>query len=90
MRGLEELGVINSIGELTANMIRSVPEGDGRLAFAIVLILWVSAFVSAFVDNIPFVAAMIHVVVALSKVKLNEILLLLLLLLLLFKKSFFS
>lgn len=66
MKGLEELGLIEFIGETTAHIIRGVPEGNGRLTVAILLILWVSSFVSAFIDNIPYTTTMIPVVVKLS------------------------
>jgi len=88
MRGLEELGLIEYIGqcvtkwiteglvcsrfwtgETTAGIVRGVPDsGKGRLTVAILLIIWVSAIVSAFIDNIPFTTTMIPVVLKLSAV----------------------
>lgn len=56
MEGLSELGLISAIGSATADIIKDFPE-DNRKAGAIVLILWVSALTSAFIDNIPFTAA---------------------------------
>lgn len=70
MRGLEELGLIEYIGDLTSHLIVTVPEHN-RLIAAISLILWVSALVSAFIDNIPFTAAMIPVVLKLSEDPVN-------------------
>lgn len=58
MEGLAELGLITWIGDETANLIKSVPEGQ-RLTVAIIIILWISAFASAFIDNIPFTTAMV-------------------------------
>lgn len=67
MEALEELGLIDFIGTVTVDIIKSVPSGgDGRLAAAVVIILWVSALVSAFIDNIPYTAAMVPVVVRLG------------------------
>eukprot|EP01091_Cochliopodium_minus_P008748 TRINITY_DN2033_c0_g1_i1.p1 TRINITY_DN2033_c0_g1~~TRINITY_DN2033_c0_g1_i1.p1 ORF type:complete len:712 (-),score=185.68 TRINITY_DN2033_c0_g1_i1:82-2217(-) len=62
MEGLGELGLISFIGDITANLIEGVPAGNGRLAAAVVLILWVSGIVSAFIDNIPFTTAMIPII----------------------------
>lgn len=66
MKSLEELGLIDFIGETTADIIESVPPGRGRLAVAVVLIMWVSAIVSAFIDNIPYTAALVPVIVRLG------------------------
>ena len=61
MDALAELGLIDWIGEQTAALISSVDE-DARLATALILVLWVSAIASAFIDNIPFTTAMIPVI----------------------------
>ncbi|MDO4517113.1 MAG: ArsB/NhaD family transporter [Bacillota bacterium] len=50
--GLQETGVIR----ILAN--RLMEATDGRLALTLVIILWVSAIVSSFLDNIPFVATL--------------------------------
>ena len=71
MEGLSKLGLINYIGSLTADVIALVPEGDLRLFVAITLLLWVSAFVSAFIDNIPYATAMIPVVLQLAEQPTN-------------------
>jgi len=67
MKTLEELGLIHWIGESLKELIGSVPPGDGRLAVAMLLLLWVSAFVSAFVDNIPYMATLVPVIVSLAQ-----------------------
>lgn len=54
--GLEETGVLVVIAEFIAK----VSGGNAHLMIAI--ILWVSAFASAFIDNIPFSATMIPVI----------------------------
>lgn len=58
--GLEHTGVLGLIAEL----IGSLSGGNFKLMLAI--IMWVSAFASAFVDNIPFAATMIPVIKSLS------------------------
>ncbi len=59
--GLEETGVLVVI----ADFIAKVSGGNAYIMIAI--ILWVSAFASAFIDNIPFSATMIPVINALAQ-----------------------
>jgi len=59
--GLEETGVL----EMLASYIGHV--SGGNLVLVIPLILWISAFSSAIVDNIPFAATMVPVIVNLSR-----------------------
>lgn len=66
MEALSELGLIEWIGRQTVNVILSVGEG-ARLAVAILIILWVSALASAFVDNIPLTTMMVKIVISLSE-----------------------
>lgn len=54
--GLEETGVL----EIIAQFITAV--SGGKAVVIVVIILWISAFTSAFVDNIPFAATMIPVI----------------------------
>ena len=65
VEGLAELGLIRAIGEAMGNIIGGVGEG-GRLAVALLLIIWVSAIASAFIDNIPYTTTMVPVIVALA------------------------
>lgn len=58
--GLEETGVLDII----AQFISSV--SGGSAAAIVIIILWVSAITSAFVDNIPFAATMIPVIRAIA------------------------
>jgi len=62
---LEQLGLIEFFADATEHLIGLAPEGKGREALAVVVILWLSALASAFIDNIPFTTAMVPVVVAL-------------------------
>ena len=59
--GLEKTGVLNMI----ANFITSVSEGN--IAVIVIVILWLSAITSAFVDNIPFAATMVPVIQAMAQ-----------------------
>ncbi|XP_032382605.1 P protein [Etheostoma spectabile] len=65
MEALAQLQLIDYIGEQTAVLIKAVPE-DQRLAIAIILVMWVSALASSLIDNIPFTATMIPVLINLS------------------------
>jgi len=58
----EETGLIQMI----AQVVQSV--SGGNLVMAIILIMWVSAIMSAIVDNIPFTATMLPIVAYLSQV----------------------
>jgi len=71
VRCVEELGVTIWIAKTTADFIEVFPEGKIRLALAVILIIWVCAIVSMFIDNIPFTTTMIPVVVKLSQGALN-------------------
>ncbi|KAM9321287.1 P protein [Gastrophryne carolinensis] len=66
MEALANLHLIEYIGEQTAVLIKEVPE-DERLAIAIILVVWVSALASSLIDNIPFTATMIPVLINLSQ-----------------------
>lgn len=54
--GLEEAGVIGNL----ANKLLTFTQGN--LVMTVLLVLWVSAIASAFLDNIPFVATMIPLI----------------------------
>jgi len=60
VEGLGELGLLRFVASTLGSMIAAAPV-ESRQLFAIVLILWVSAFFSAFVDNIPFTATMVPI-----------------------------
>ncbi|XP_074492875.1 P protein [Sebastes fasciatus] len=66
MEALAQLQLIDYIGVQTALLIKAVPE-DQRLAIAIILVMWVSALASSLIDNIPFTATMIPVLINLSQ-----------------------
>jgi len=59
---VEEVGLLAIIADWVYKL------SAGNLTIAICLILWVSAIMSAFVDNIPFTATMLPIVAYLTKV----------------------
>ena len=58
--GLEQTGTLTLIAEFIGRV-----SGDNAMLMA-AIILWISAFASAFVDNIPFAATMIPVIKSLA------------------------
>ncbi|XP_057350727.1 P protein isoform X3 [Manis pentadactyla] len=66
MEALAHLHLIEYVGEQTALLIKMVPE-DQRLAAALILVIWVSAIASSLIDNIPFTATMMPVLMNLSR-----------------------
>jgi Na+/H+ antiporter NhaD/arsenite permease-like protein len=54
--GAEETGLIQVIAEWVRDVSR------GNLTMAVIMVLWVSAIASAFIDNIPFTATMLPIV----------------------------
>lgn len=58
--GITEQGVIDAAAELLAK------SGDGNIFFLYTLIVWASVVISAFIDNIPYVATMIPVIAGLA------------------------
>lgn len=66
MEALSRLKLIEWIGKQTESLILAVPK-DYQLAMAILLILWVSALASSFVDNIPLTTMMVRIVVSLAQ-----------------------
>ena len=59
--GAEETGLI----QIIANWVKDVSQGN--LTAAIIIVLWVSAIASAFIDNIPFTATMLPIVAFLNQ-----------------------
>lgn len=57
----EKTGLIQAI----AQMVKDI--SGGNLTLAIIIILWVSAIASAFIDNIPFTATMLPIIAFLSR-----------------------
>jgi Na+/H+ antiporter NhaD/arsenite permease-like protein len=59
--GAEESGLIQVIAE----WVRDVSQGN--LTMAVIMVLWVSAIASAFIDNIPFTATMLPIIYFLNQ-----------------------
>ncbi|GFS05033.1 P protein [Elysia marginata] len=60
MEALGELGLMQTIGDAIADVIKQADESN-RLLVALLLILWVSALASSFIDNIPYTTAMVPI-----------------------------
>lgn len=58
--GISEQGVIDAAASLLAKA------GEGNIFFLYTLIVWASVAISAFIDNIPYVATMIPVIAGIS------------------------
>lgn len=58
--GMEETGVIDQLASLLIGMT------GGNMVMTMLIILWVSAIVSSFLDNIPFVATLIPMILAIQ------------------------
>ena len=65
IHGLEFMGLIEMIADLISDTV-SKASPDNRLMVAVLLLLWVSAIASAFIDNIPYTATMVPVVIELA------------------------
>jgi Na+/H+ antiporter NhaD/arsenite permease-like protein len=59
--GAEETGLIQVIAEWVRDVSR------GNLTMAVIMVLWVSAIASAFIDNIPFTATMLPIIYFLNR-----------------------
>jgi len=60
--GVEEAGLLDIVADWVLSL------SHGNLVASICLVLWVSAIMSAFVDNIPFTATMLPIVAYLTQV----------------------
>ena len=71
VHSLQYMGVIAFIGEYVERAIAFFGSDTGagqtvRLAAALLIVLWVSAVASAFIDNIPYTATMIPIVLQIA------------------------
>jgi Na+/H+ antiporter NhaD/arsenite permease-like protein len=58
--GISHMGVIDALGKLLARL------GGGNVLLMYSVIVWASVLISAFIDNIPYVATMIPVIATLA------------------------
>ncbi len=67
VHSLQYLGVIEWIGTKVITAIEMFPDDEKtRLVAALVILLWVSAIASAFIDNIPYTITMVPVILQIS------------------------
>ena len=67
VHSLDLMGVIKWIGEQVVYIISQFEDSGTQLTVAILLLLWVSAIASAFIDNIPYTATMVPVVLVMAQ-----------------------
>jgi Na+/H+ antiporter NhaD/arsenite permease-like protein len=67
VHSLDLMGVIKWIGEQVVFTISQFDDSGTQLTVAILLLLWVSAIASAFIDNIPYTATMVPVVLVMAQ-----------------------
>jgi len=65
MEAITKMGLLEAIGGATETFILGLEE-DMRLTASIILVLWVSAIASSFIDNIPFTTVMLKIVLKLG------------------------
>ncbi len=63
--GISESGVIKSLASLLLDFTK------GNTTFTMCIILWISAFISSFLDNIPFVATLIPLILTMQSQGMN-------------------
>lgn len=63
--GLQEVGIINQIAMFLINAT------EGHLVLTMLIILWLSAIISSFLDNIPFVATLIPLILTMQAEGMN-------------------
>ncbi|EDW40005.1 GL15458 [Drosophila persimilis] len=68
IEAMSELGLIQWIGDITVGVILSVDKKN-QLTVALMMLLWITALTSAFVDNIPITQMMLKLTVQLAKNK---------------------
>ncbi|XP_055303075.1 P protein-like [Sitodiplosis mosellana] len=64
---LERLRLLHWFNEQTINLISTFDDANVRLAFAIVIVIWLSGLLSALIDSIPVTAMMIKIVILIAE-----------------------
>ncbi|KNC86144.1 hypothetical protein SARC_01713 [Sphaeroforma arctica JP610] len=65
IEGLAEMGLITWMGDMIGQGVGAAAP-EQQMMVAIIILIWVSGIVSAFLDNIPFTTTMVPVVLALA------------------------
>ncbi|XP_034666584.1 P protein [Drosophila subobscura] len=68
IEAMSELGLIQWIGDITVGVILSVDKSN-QMTVALMMLIWITALTSAFVDNIPITQMMLKLTVQLAKNK---------------------
>ncbi|XP_022218985.2 P protein [Drosophila obscura] len=68
IEAMSELGLIQWIGDITVGVILSVDKSH-QMTVALMMLIWITALTSAFVDNIPITQMMLKLTVQLAKNK---------------------
>ncbi len=63
--GLQETGVVNMLANVIIDLTKD------NVIMGVIIVLWVSAILSSFLDNIPFVATMIPLITAMGDAGMN-------------------
>ncbi|WP_434799622.1 SLC13 family permease [Terrisporobacter vanillatitrophus] len=63
--GLSESGIIDNLAKFLINLTK------GNTTYTMCLILWISAIISSFLDNIPFVATLIPLILTMESQGMN-------------------
>ena len=66
IEGLSELGLLRYIGGMMADTIAGIDDSS-RLAVALVMLIWITGVASAILDNIPFTATMVPIIIQLAE-----------------------
>jgi len=60
VEALSELGVIKMLGNAIKDLVMAFPE-DQRTLLSVIMLLWVCAFGSAFLESLPFTTTMVYI-----------------------------
>lgn len=72
VESLAELGFIREIGQALTDIIKSVPQ-DSRLGVALLLVLWVSAIGSAFLESLPYTTTITYILLDMRNNQADEL-----------------
>eukprot|EP00241_Pyramimonas_parkeae_P000780 CAMPEP_0114240676 /NCGR_PEP_ID=MMETSP0058-20121206/9219_1 /TAXON_ID=36894 /ORGANISM="Pyramimonas parkeae, CCMP726" /LENGTH=974 /DNA_ID=CAMNT_0001353137 /DNA_START=139 /DNA_END=3064 /DNA_ORIENTATION=- len=61
VESMGEVGLIRGIGDVLTTLIEAIP-ADSRVIASTTILIWCSAIISAFLDNIPYTATMVPVI----------------------------